>query len=629
MPESKSNGAKSVAKKRPTNSDPIAKKTNCTKTSNTKSQRKISDIKRPAKKSASAKKPAAQVIDSFTVSTDRSKTTAGNADMDWSDLEKTIDSYGSETNDVAEEFINDGPTTTEELDQDQEQDTKKPISKKQPATKSRKIIRIIGMVIAGILSLSTIVLGSMIISINFLPSKYLIPAIVVLVVLALGLDIVMVIKRIKPAIKIPVFVVSTLLSVVYIVGIVYLNQTFNFFSSLRGQDYITEKYYVLVNKDSSYQDIHELQDKSIATYNENIPVYQDAIKQLNTFVKADLKEVDAINALETSLTSNEVDATFISAVHLALLDELASENSAKLSDTTRVLHTIEVKVAVDSDNAHPDIDISTQPFTVFISGIDSYGDISSMTRGRSDVNMLVTVNPNTHEILLTSIPRDYYVQLHGTTGTRDKLTHAGIYGVQMSMQTLEDLLGVEINYYVKVNFSTVTKLVDTIGGVDVYSDQQIRPWTNPKIIIPKGNVHMDGAMALAFARERKSYSTGDRHRVQNQQDVISAIIKKVSSSSVILTKYSEILSDLADCLSTNIGKDEISSLVKLQLDEMPSWQIGQYSLNGSDAHDYTYSMGQQMLYVMEPNLETVQTAHDNIKGIIEGKPLSELNLNNN
>ena len=283
----------------------------------------------------------------------------------------------------------------------------------------------------------------------------------------------------------------------------------------------------------------------------------------------------------------------------------------------------------DQDNTHPDIDISTQPFTVFISGIDSYGDISSMTRGRSDVNMLATINPNTHEILLTSIPRDYYVQLHGTTGTRDKLTHAGIYGIQMSMQTLEDLLGIEINYYVKVNFSTVTKLVDTIGGIDVYSDQSIRPWTNPKITIPKGNVHMDGAMALAFARERKSYSTGDRHRVQNQQDVISAIIKKVSSSSVILTKYSEILSDLADCLSTNIGKDEISSLVKLQLDEMPSWQIGQYSLNGSDAHDYTYSMGQQVLYVMEPNLETVQTASDNIKGIIEGKPLSELTLNNN
>lgn len=628
MPESKSNGTKSGAKKRPTNSDPIVKKTNRTKTSNTKSQRKISDIKRPAKKATSAKKPSAQVIDSFTATTtDRSKTTAGNTDMDWADLEKSIDSYGSETNDAAEEFINDEPTTTEELDQ--EQDTKKPISKKQPTTKSRKILRIIGMVLAGVLSLSTIVLGSMIISINFLPSKYLIPAIIVLVALALGLDIVMIIKRIKPAIKIPIFVVSTLLSVVYIVGIVYLNQTFNFFSSLCGQDYITEKYYVLVEKDSSYQDIHELQDKSIATYNEDIPVYQDAIKQLNTFVEADLKEVDAINALETSLTSGEVEATFISAVHLALLDELAPENSAKLSEVTRVLHTIEVKVAVDSDNTHPDIDISTQPFTVFISGIDSYGDISSMTRGRSDVNMLATVNPNTHEILLTSIPRDYYVQLHGTTGTRDKLTHAGIYGVQMSMQTLEDLLGIEINYYVKVNFSTVTKLVDTIGGVDVYSDQQIRPWTNPKITIPKGNVHMDGAMALAFARERKSYSTGDRHRVQNQQDVISAIIKKVSSSTVILTKYSEILSDLADCLSTNIGKDEISSLVKLQLDEMPSWQIGQYSLNGSDAHDYTYSMGQQVLYVMEPNLETVQTAHDNITGLMEGKSLSELNLNNN
>ena len=249
-----------------------------------------------------------------------------------------------------------------------------------------------------------------------------------------------------------------------------------------------------------------------------------------------------------------------------------------------------------------------------------------MQRGRSDVNMLATVNPETHEVLLTSIPRDYYVQLHGTTGYRDKLTHAGIYGVQMSMQTLEDLLDIEIDYYLKVNFSTVVNLVDTIGGIDVYSDQQFVPWTNRNITIPKGNVHMDGAMALAFARERKSYATGDRHRVQNQQDVITAIIKKVSGSTVILTKYAEILDNLANCLTTNIGKDEISSLVKMQLQSMPSWQIGQYSLNGSDSRNYTYSMGQQLLYVMEPNQETVKTAHDNIMGVIEGKPLSELTL---
>lgn len=608
---SKTSGAKTSPKL--TDVKP-AKKTTGSKSANTKTSGKKSSSTKA--KSTPTKKPttkkSGKAIDSFTIPTDRSKTTAGNTDMDWNDLEKRVDNY-------------DGDNEVSKKKSKKSEKTAKTKSLKLDS-KPRKVFQIIGAVLSLLLLMSSAVLGAMVVSINFLPNTYLVPALAVLAIIAVGFSIVMVHRKVKPAIKVPFFILSIIFSAVYIFGITYLDKTFDFFDSLKGQDYITESYFVVVEKDSEYKEIHDLRGKTIATYDEGVDIYQEAIKKLQALVKLELKTVDSISALAASLSNHEADAVLISAVHQEVLDDLAEDGDERFSATTRVLYTIEVRVDTAEAANEVNINIATEPFTIYISGIDAYGDMSNMQRGRSDVNMLATVNPETHEVLLTSIPRDYYVQLHGTTGYRDKLTHAGIYGVQMSMQTLEDLLDIKIDYYLKVNFSTVVNLVDTIGGIEVYSDQQFVPWTNRNITIPKGNVHMDGAMALAFARERKSYATGDRHRVQNQQDVISAIIKKVSGSTVILTKYAEILDNLANCLTTNIGKDEISSLVKMQLQSMPSWKIGQYSLNGSDSSNYTYSMGQQLLYVMEPNLETVKTAHDNITAIINGEPLSSLTL---
>lgn len=504
--------------------------------------------------------------------------------------------------------------------------TPEPVSAKQvfkrptKAAKTRKIFQILGIIFSILLVFTSLVLCSLIVMSNFLPTMYLIPAVAIIVVIAIIFATVMCHRKAKTALKTPFFLLSLLLSGVYLVGIIYLNQTFSFFDNLKGQDYITEKYYVLVNQDSEYQDLKSLSGKTIGTFDEGIEIYQQALQKLQSSAKVQLQNLDSINALPTALAEHKVDAILLSAVH----KDVITEEDSSFEQNTRIIYTIEIKVKAEQETIHPDIDVTAEPFTIFISGSDAYGNISD--RSRSDVNMLATVNPNTHEVLLTSIPRDYYVQLHGTTGSKDKLTHAGIYGVQMSANTIADLLDIKIDYYVKVNFSTLVSLVDTIGGIDVYSDQEFRPWTNQNIVIPKGNVHMDGATALAFARERKSYSTGDRHRVQNQQDVLTAILKKVSSSTVILTKYSEILNDLAGCMETNFGKDEISNLIKLQLQNMPSWKIAQYSLNGSDAHDYTYSMGQQMLYVMMPNADTVQAAHNYITGIMAGKTIEELHI---
>lgn len=485
--------------------------------------------------------------------------------------------------------------------------------------KSRSSSIIIGVIVSLFLIITSITLGGMIAIINFLPNVYLIPLLLILCVIAIIFSLIQSHPRIKSGIKIPFIVLSLLFGTVYSFGIVYLNQTFNFFDSLRGQEYISEQYYIIVKNDSSAQHIKDLNNGTITTFDEGIEIYQNALEELKSVTSAHLATAGSINELKQLLLAGDTDAIMLSAVHQGIV----SEEDAGFDEVTRSIYTIEVKVAIEDANEHPNIDITAEPFTIYISGSDSYGTISD--RGRSDVNMLATVNPQTHEILLVSIPRDYYVPLH-QNGAFDKLTHAGIYGVKESVSTIADLLDINIEYYVKVNFSTLVSIVDTIGGIDVYSDQQFVPHTNRNLAIPQGNVHMDGAMALAFARERYSYSTGDRHRVQNQQDVLMAILKKISGSTVILTKYSEILNDISNCLETNVGKDEISNLIKLQLQDMPNWQIGTYSLNGSDAYDTTYSMGAQELYVMRPNLETVEAAHSYIDAIIEGKTITELNL---
>lgn len=502
---------------------------------------------------------------------------------------------------------------------DGDQDIKK-YQGKQSTTKKSHFLAIFSKVMTTVLALSTLFLIITLICLNLLPTHYLIILSAILIAIAGGCGFVLWQQKFKPAVKIPLNVLAVIFSLIYLIGGIYIIQVSSFFDKLKPEEYISEQYYVMVKKDSSYQDIKELQDKTIGTFDEGTEVYQDAVKQLNELVSAKLETADSINTMTESLLSDKYDAILLSAVHKSTLDE--DDTAGNFSDKARILYTIEVKVKAET-TAESTVDVLSQPFTVYISGNDSYGSLTD--RGRSDVNMLATVNPKTHEILLTSIPRDYYVQLHGTTGYKDKLTHAGIYGVNMAVQTLEDLLDIDINYYVKVNFSTLVGLVDTIGGIDVYSDQQFKPLHGDSVI-QKGNNHFDGKMALAFARERKAYANGDRHRVQNQRDVLNAIIKKVSGSTVILTRTSDILNQLADSLDTNVSKDEISSLAKLQLQDMPSWKIGEFSLNGGDAREYTYSFGAQTLYVMTPYPDSVQAAHDYITGITEGKTLSELNI---
>ena len=264
-----------------------------------------------------------------------------------------------------------------------------------------------------------------------------------------------------------------------------------------------------------------------------------------------------------------------------------------------------------SNPDNPDsVNVTEESFNVLITGIDTRGTIEE--EGRSDVNMIATVNPVDGKVLLTSIPRDYYVRLpdHGYAG--DKLTHTGFYGTNTTILAIEDLLGININYYVKVNFSTEEEFVNAIGGVDVYSEYEFVPVKRKQWTVKKGMNHMNGEEALAFARERKAFVTGDNQRIKNQQAVMEALIKKATSGTTMLLKYNKILNSLEDYFEMNFSSSEIRAIGKLQITKSIDWDIEKNTLTGHDASEATYSTGSQRVYVMSQDETSINEAKNMI-----------------
>ena len=315
------------------------------------------------------------------------------------------------------------------------------------------------------------------------------------------------------------------------------------------------------------------------------------------------KTYDEVGTMIGSLYEGKIDALVVSDSYLELLEE----NNVAFTNEDKELYKYSINVIKTKEKK--EIDVTKDPFIVYISGSDSRGTISDVAR--SDVNIVVVVNPNERKVLLVSIPRDYYVQLHGTTGVRDKLTHAGVYGIDMSKNTIQDLLGININYYVKVGFTAVEGIVDTIDGVDIDSDIDFIPHTNKNCPFTVGVQHVDGKCALAFARERYSYESGDRHRGQNQQQVITAIINKMTNPKYLI-RYEKILKNTEGTLETDMTYENITSLAKFELTDLKKWDVESISLDGFGDMQPTYSMGSINLYVMEPNVDTVNYAKERI-----------------
>ncbi len=271
-----------------------------------------------------------------------------------------------------------------------------------------------------------------------------------------------------------------------------------------------------------------------------------------------------------------------------------------------------------SDMTQHEIPVTEQPFNVYISGIDVYGDLEQ--ESRSDVNLIATINPKQHKILLTTTPRDYYVVIPGVSGEeRDKLTHAGNYGVETSMATLENLYDTEIPFYVRVNFTSVEEIVDVMGGIDVESELA---FTTSKasgevVEVRKGTNHFNGKQALAFVRERKALATGDNQRGKNQQALLTAMIKKTMSPLIFL-QANKMINSVAGNADTNLSEAQIKSLIRMQISRMEGWVIESVAAEGDDTGKrYCYSYSGGPLYVTVPYESSVEEISQKIETVLE------------
>ena len=411
-------------------------------------------------------------------------------------------------------------------------------------------------------------------------------------------------------IKLITVVLMLLIILINGVGSYYLAVTDSFFNKFDNKVVEYKHYYLFTLNDSGINSIKDLKDKNVGVTKDNEEYASKYIK-----VKCNIKVNDSITDLISGLYVEELDAVLVNDIEKFVWQEYDDDFFNKI----KIFESFKEKKKEEDVIKPVEFDME-KPFIIYISGIDNNGTIDTI--GRSDVNIVMTVNPKTRQVLLTSIPRDYYVQLHGTTGVRDKLTHSGIYGIDMSITTIEDLLNIDITHYAKVNFNTVTNLIDIVGGVDVHSDIAIKHCK----VVP-GTNHLNGKNALCFARERKSYSAGDRQRGVNQEIVIEALINKVSTSKDLLLRYNEVLNSLSNNLNTNISSDFIKQMVGFQIDQMPAWNIRFLNLDGYGASKVTYSGGNMVLYVMEPNYDTVNSATAAINDILNGKLFSEMNYN--
>ena len=454
-----------------------------------------------------------------------------------------------------------------------------------------------------------IVFGIMLYVLDMIPFKYLIIFYIVFGLLYLYLFITSFPKKIKNKFRISSCVFLILFGTIFGIGIKYLNDTMDFVGVISKDLFQKEVYYVMTLDDSKYKNIKDLDGKSIGIYSSKNG--EEAIKLLDKKIKSTSKEYKNVVELFEDLQDNKIDAVLINESTKNLLDTDLADMELKLKEIYKVY------VSIEKTDIVKVVDITKKPFNIYVAGGDAYGSIDNVTN--TDVNMIIAVDPVNRKVLLTSIPRDYYVNLPSFgNDAYDKLTHAGYYGIEESVKAIENLLDIDINYYVKVNFSTIEGVIDAIKGVDVYSDYSFNECAYGIYHFNKGMNHLNGKQALAFARERKSFSDGDIQRVKNQQKVLTAIIDKVTSSTTLVTNFSQILDSVGNSFSTNMETKSINRFIKMQLNDMRGWSIESQNLVGTDLYTYTYTYPNLQLYVMKQDENSIAMSKNKINKYLKG-----------
>lgn len=339
------------------------------------------------------------------------------------------------------------------------------------------------------------------------------------------------------------------------------------------------------------------------------------------------KEYQRITELIDALLQKQVDAIIFNAAYLDVLVELAEYQNIASQIREVSLQQVEVEIekpiepsttpTFPAEDTEPE-PVAMDPFCLYISGIDSYGPVN--LRSCSDVNILVVVNPQTHLVLLVSTPRDYYVPLTVTNGIPDKLSHGGIYGVEVSRDTIGKLYGIDIQNYLRINFTGFLKVIDVLGGVTVYSEYAFTSHGPGGYSYRKGENTLNADMALEFCKERRSFLMGDRQRGKNQMALIKGVINKLMSPA-LLQNYSEILEVFGESVDTNLSPDIIRDLLSQQLTDGGDWDVITYSVDGTGDTQVPYSLSKPV-YVMQPDYETVKYAKELIEKVYSGEVIA-------
>lgn len=494
--------------------------------------------------------------------------------------------------------------------------------------KARRILMYIGWGLSVVLLVCGIMLISRVMKLNVLTTPYMVILIASVIVVT---GVIAFLQKWMVS-GIITKIIAIAMSVIMVIGSRYLGATSKALDKMSGMKTQIDNVCVYVLKDSTYESLDDLKDATFGISQTLDRTNTDkALDMIVSEIKTSLvpKEYQGAMQLIDALYNKEVDAIVLNSSFLSVFEGV--DNYSDVEDRIRSVWSAEIKTDI-VDNNNNNEEPTSNPydqykgflyggddvFTLYVSGIDTNG--SPMVNRNSDVNILITVNTKTRQILMINTPRDFYVPLSISNGVKDKLTHAGCYGIQVSVDTLEMLYGVNIDDYIKINFTGFVDVINQLGGVNVYSDYDFTSYWG-KIHFEKGYNQMDGEKALCFARERYSFGSGDRQRGKNQMAVIKAIIEKCTSTDALLN-YENLLDAISSSIATSMTSDEIKDLIKMQLSDMKGWDIQTYSVDGKGDNLMTFSLTAPN-YVMVPTQSTVDMAKEYLRQIYAGEIITQ------
>ena len=485
---------------------------------------------------------------------------------------------------------------------------------KRRKNRIQKAFKTVGEMLVGIQILATLVFLLFTWRLGMIPVKYLAVGAGILLMFALILLIIQVVSRGKAIIS---KVVSLCMTGVLLFGSIYLYRTHSAVFDIFGDSSSVQvnSMIVVVRADDAAQSVADTAGYLYGIQSGENNGMAETLAHVNeeTGTQVQTSSYDSLNAEAGALLDGSVQAIIYNEGYGGMLGEVYPEYDSKVRVIGQYSIENDSAAVKEIQGKAAQVNVQNETFSVYISGIDVYGPIA--TNSRSDVNIIATVNPQTKQVLLTSTPRDYYVTIPDISGDqRDKLTHAGIYGVDRSMATLANLYGIDIPFYVRVNFTSLIQIVDMMGGVDVYSEYAFTTSGNggPVMDVQQGVNHFDGQQALSFARERYNVPGGDNQRGKDQMAVIEAMIQKMMSPEMLIQAPS-LIGSVSDSIDTNVSMDQIQKLVQDQLNNGGSWTIKSVAAEGSGDNNYCYSMPGSLLYVMNPD----QASVDNIKSLMK------------